>query len=97
MAADATRLLDFHLGYLVLFLGDCRRSILNLAPVLEVGHDGDHDLSVPGTPVVKRSAIDLLTVLVRPGMLLPLLEGPLPARVDGAGERIRHTVSTHLL
>ena len=79
------------------FLGDRCGPVLNLAPVFEVGHDRDHDLSVPCSPVVKRSPVDLLTVLVRPGMLLPLFEGPLPASVDSAGKRVRHTVSAHLL
>ena len=77
------------------FLGDRCSPVLNLAPVFEGGHDRDHDRSVPCTPVVKCSPVDLLSVLVRPGMLLPLFEGPLPARVDGAGKRIRHTVSSH--
>ena len=88
MVADVTCLLYRHLGYRVLLLGNCCSPVLNLAPVFEVGHDRDHDLSVPCTPVVECSPVDLLTVLVRPGMLLPLFEGPLPARVDGAGERV---------
>ena len=79
------------------FLGYRCGPVLNLAPVFEVGHDRDHDLSVPCAPVVECSSVDLLTVLVRPGMLLPLFEGPLPACVDSAGKRVRHTVSAHLL
>ena len=71
VVADVPRLLYLHLGYLVFFLGDSCGPVLDLAPVFEVGHDRDHDLSVPRSPVVKCSPVDLLTVLVRPGMLLP--------------------------